>query len=109
MAWFQCLIHGENFPGAFISARHAVGFYACRVVEARSAEEAESKALALLKDEPRLRQPASRFSKRRARVYFEDVFEIPEDHEQVKSPPSAFIWHEMSSHPKWRIWKRKGR
>ena len=52
MAWFRCLIEGENFPGVLIRKKGLVGFYTTRWIEASSPEEAEMSALDALRAEP---------------------------------------------------------
>jgi hypothetical protein len=75
MAWYQCRIRGEHFPGELLEESGLVGFYTTRVVEADSPEEAETKALANLKDEREL-QIAPTHRTQDARVFFEDISEL---------------------------------
>ncbi len=75
MAWFQCRIRGENFPGAILGKKGLIGFYATRVVEADTTEEAETKALANLKEEKELKVAPIHRNKE-ARVFFEEIAEL---------------------------------
>jgi hypothetical protein len=75
MAWYQCRIRGEHFPGELLGEKGHVGFYTTRVVEADSSEEAETRALASLKDERELKvAPTHRTQD--ARVFFEEISEL---------------------------------
>ena len=57
MAWYQCRIRGENFPGILLGKKEPIGFYTTRVVEAESPQDAEVKALAELKGDKSLDVP----------------------------------------------------
>ncbi|MBU1384890.1 MAG: hypothetical protein KKG14_13970 [Alphaproteobacteria bacterium] len=90
MAWFKCLIEGENFPGTLIQQDGLVGFFVIRCVEAETEEEAEAKALAALKQEPMFDLGGAAKPKD-ARVYFNEIVEIDEPLAQL---PGA-TWFEM--------------
>jgi hypothetical protein len=75
MAWYRCLIRGENFPGAILGQKKTIGFYTTRVVEADSTEEAEMKALADLKKDKTLRVPKMQRDPE-AKVFFEEIAEL---------------------------------
>lgn len=75
MAWYQCSIRGENFPGAILGKKGLIGFFATRVVEADSTEEAEIKALANLQKEKELKVAAIHRTEE-ARVFFEEIIEL---------------------------------
>ena len=77
MAWFKCLIEGENFPGSLVQQDGLVGFFVIRCVEADTEEEAETLALGALKQEAMfdLRGTAK---PKDARVYFNEIVEIDE-------------------------------
>ena len=94
MAWFKCVIRGENFPGELVQETGLVGFYVTRFVEAASAEEAESVALAVLRANPRLAAPAGyQPASATARIVFEDVAEVEAD--DVPSPQPGFAFFPM--------------
>ena len=93
--WFRCLFRGENFPGRLAGATGLVGFFVTRFVEAASAEEAESLAVAALKTEPALAKPAGYEPSGIACVYLEEIDELPP--ERVPSPPPGFAWFPMEA------------
>ena len=83
MPWYQCLIRGENFPGAILGKKAPIGFYTTRVVEADSTQDAEMKALANLKEDKKLQVPKIKRSKE-AKVFFEEITEL--NRRPVKKP-----------------------
>lgn len=78
MPWFKCVIQGENFPGALMQTEESLGFFITRVVEADSAQEAEFKAIFLLRAEPGFTLAPGHPGAEEARVMFESVEEIDE-------------------------------
>lgn len=54
MAWFRCLIEGENFPLKTDGVRGLIGFFTTRWVKAATPEDAKQKCLELLRDDPSL-------------------------------------------------------
>lgn len=77
MKWYKCTIAGENFPGELISEDKEIGFFTTRFVEAETPEAAELSALAILKEEKSIRLPDGILPNRKARVYFEEIIEVP--------------------------------
>ncbi len=75
MAWYQCMIRGENFPGRILGRKGPIGFYTTRVVEAASPEEAELKALAELKKDKGLKVPKVHRTEK-AQVFFEQITQL---------------------------------
>lgn len=94
MPLFRCFICGENFPGKLLGQDEPVGFYTTRFVEADSPEEAELLAVALLRDDPSLDVLAEHRT-HDARLYFEDINEVPSDTEQ--KPNSGFTFFTMGT------------
>jgi hypothetical protein len=76
MPWYKCFIAGENFPGAIIGESNTIGFYTTRFVEAKSPEEAETRALANLKNEQTFSLPPGVARPSNAKVYFENIEEV---------------------------------
>jgi hypothetical protein len=76
MSWYKCFIVGENFPGAIFGESKPIGFYTTRFVEANSPEEAETKALANLKNEQTFSLPPGVARASNAKVYFENIEEV---------------------------------
>jgi hypothetical protein len=93
MAWFRCLIRGENFPGQMIGEAGPVGFYVTRFVEAADTTEAEAAALRALRAEPKMTPPPGHTPSGQARVFFEVVEEVA----AADVPPvqTGFAWHPM--------------
>ena len=90
MAWFKCLIEGENFPGNLIQQEGLVGFFTTRCVEAETADEAEMRALASLRQEA-LFDLGGAAGPKDARVYFNTIVEIDEP----LPPHSGATWFQM--------------
>jgi hypothetical protein len=93
MAWFKCLIRGENFPGTLIDRPGLVGFYVTRFVEAASLDEAETESLRTLRDEPKLARPSSEVPTGRTKVFFEEITELSFD--EVPARQLGIAWHPM--------------
>jgi len=92
MAWYRCVIEGENFPGSLIQSGGLVGFFATRFVEASSSEAAERCALDELRLDPAFAlgdQPRPK----NARVYFTDVIEV----DGPTTPNAGATWFLMDS------------
>ena len=45
----------------------------------------------------KLKKPRFVLGTRKARVFFEEIDEIPDDHELVHRKPAGFTWYEMGS------------
>ncbi|WP_435011548.1 hypothetical protein P12x_002863 [Tundrisphaera lichenicola] len=95
MAWFQCSIRGEQFPGALAGVSGLVGFFTTRFVEAADAGDAETLALTGLRDEPRLKPLAGDQAAGMARIYFEQIAELPRDSAPAQQP--GFTWYPMET------------
>ncbi|RIA35535.1 hypothetical protein DFR49_4315 [Hephaestia caeni] len=95
MPLYRCFVRGENFPGELVGASQFMGFYTTRWIEAPTAEAAETAGVEMLRAEYRF----SEEEKQRApdaRVYFEEVVEVPADTPQIP-PNSGATWFEMDS------------
>ena len=90
MPLFRCFIHGKNFPGSLLGESEPIGFYTTRFVVASTPEEAEMLALALLKSDDKLAVPELERTTD-ARVYFEEIEQVPDDTDQV--PGSGFTFY----------------
>lgn len=89
MSWYSCVIHGENFPGVILGRKEKIGFFATRVVQADSVEDAEAKALEELQQEPKLAVDEEEMSED-AQVYFEQITQLPGRPEEM---PAGFSWY----------------
>ncbi len=85
------MIEGENFPGQLIQQAGLYGFWASRVVEATSAEDAEFRALAILRAEPTF-SLGDRPEAVEAKVYFHEIEEV----EGPMGPISGATWFRMN-------------
>jgi hypothetical protein len=94
MALFRCSICGENFPGSLLGEALPIGFYTTRYVEAESPSEAEVMALDALRTEEIFKIPAEARTEN-ARVYFEEIEEVPLDTE--RKPNSGFSFFVMGT------------
>ena len=95
MAWFRCLIRGENFPGNLVGEPGLVGFYVTRFVEASRAEDAESCALQALRSEPKLARPSDQTPPGLPRVHFEEIQELHASEVPAQQP--GFTWYPMNT------------
>lgn len=77
MAWFKCILEGENFPGSLIQQEGLIGFFIVRCVEADTEDEAETRALAALKQEAMF-DLGDATKPKDAKVYFNEIVEIDE-------------------------------
>jgi hypothetical protein len=100
MAWFHCLIRGENFPGQLVGQEYPVGFFVNRFVEANDAAEAESCVLDELRTEPKLAPPSGYQSSGQAQVFFERITEV--EASAVPAVPSGFVWYPMNADNAWQ-------
>jgi hypothetical protein len=94
MDWFACFICGENFSTRIDGKPTLVGFYVTRVVQASSLDEAESKALALLRSEEKL-SPSTFEPSASARVYFEKIEKIAAS--SVDKTETGFVFFPMDT------------
>lgn len=90
MAWYKCLIEGENFPGSLIQQDGFVGFFVIRCVEADTEDDAETLALAGLKQEAMF-DLGGAAKPQDARVYFNEIVEIDEP----LTPLPGATWFQM--------------
>lgn len=83
-------LNGENFD---IKVEHGVetlGFYVIRVVQAGSVEQAEIKAIELLKSEPELTEITVNALNNPPMIYIDEVNLLPESHGAVNTGYSFY-------------------
>jgi hypothetical protein len=95
MKWYKCSIAGENFPGELLSEDKEIGFFTTRFVEADTAEDAEHKALANLKEDESIKLPEGVSPSQKAKVYFEEIIEISKS--DVPDVQSGFTFYVMGT------------
>jgi hypothetical protein len=96
MPWYRCLIAGENFPRQTVETGHTelMGFFTTRWVEAASPEEAELKALAMMRVEDTFKLPDGRPKPKDAKVFFEEIIEV--DGPQTRGGATWYAMDEKS-------------
>lgn len=94
MAIFSCFAAGENFPGALIGVSTPIGFFVNVMVEATDRQDAELKALMLLRDHSKLKLPDDATLPSDAIVKFEVISELPH---RPKMGVSGFSFFEMET------------
>jgi hypothetical protein len=95
MPWFRCFIRGEHFPGSMIGMPHPVGFYVTRFVQAGNEEQAEHRALEVLRADPKIAPPPGFRATDKTRVFFEAIEAVPA--EAVPDLQPGFVWYPMES------------
>jgi hypothetical protein len=89
VAFFQCFIRGENFPGELLGETGLYGFFTTRWVEAENEAEAELISLDMLKNEATFQLPESLPKPTLAKVYFESIEAIDQ---LPESPGCGATW-----------------
>lgn len=97
MPWFRCFVRGENFAVVMDGRQELLGFYVTRFVEADNPEGAEAEAVAVLKADPRLAPPPGHTPTGRARVFFEQITEVPAA--DVPARPPGFTFYATDDGP----------
>ena len=105
--WYRCFHSRRELPGQLahsaalveiarpVGAQEPVGFFVTRFVEADSAEQAEQKALLLLRSEPKLAPPEGSTPTGLARVFFDEISEVRP--EAVPDPQPGIAFYPMES------------
>jgi hypothetical protein len=97
MPWFRCDVRGENFPSNVDDYGLLLGFYKTLFVEADSDEDAEARGVAVLKADPRLAAPPGHVPSGRARVFLEEITELPAADVPARQP--GFVFFPMDDAP----------
>lgn len=71
---YQVVLRGENFELNLENDINVFGFYTTRVVKAASAEDAETKAVALIKNDQSLQQLLVKGSSYQPMIYLESIY-----------------------------------
>lgn len=95
MKWFKCLIAGENFPGELVEDDKPIGFYTTRWVQAKSAEEAETIGLEMLRNDDSLQLPEGISPPANAKIFFEGIEEVRDT--DVPPTQGGFTYFPMDS------------
>lgn len=88
MPIFRCLMRGESFPFSVDGAWKTMGFYATRFVNAASADEAETAALNLLKEDSALIRDPNTPGLEHARIFFDEIEEVA----AASAPNAGFVF-----------------
>ena len=97
MAWFRCFIRGENFPGGEDDPDRPLGFFTTRFVEADHPDAAEARGLEALRAHPWLASLRGHPLAVRARVFFQEIEEVPGD--RVPAEPPGLTFFPMADTP----------
>ena len=95
MPLYRCFIRGENFPMMRDGEFQLMGFYTTRWVEAPTPEAAETAGVDMLRAEYRFSDEEKQRAPN-ARVYFEEVVEVPSDTPRIP-PNGGATWFEMET------------
>lgn len=88
MAWFRCLVRGQNFPLMLEGKNKHWNFYATRFVEAPDEDGAEKKLVALLRADSDIQVPKDVPGRERARIYIEELVEV----DRPNGPKAGFTF-----------------
>ncbi len=83
------MVHGKNFPAELVESEGKAGFYTCLILHAENVEAAEERGMELLRASGKLDLPEGVQPNEEARVFFEEIYQIQEEPEQVM----GFIWY----------------
>jgi hypothetical protein len=78
VAWYRCLVRGEDFPLVLKGELDLFGFYTTRFVDASTPEDAEHRATRLILADPSLSFSMGAPAAEGARLYFESVDRVDE-------------------------------
>ena len=93
MAWFYCLVEGENFLLDTEDGPQLQGFYAARYAEAETVDEAELIMLENLKAEYEILRPQKPRADKPAKVYFGEFEELSEEPKHIAN--KGAVWYPM--------------
>ena len=77
MPFYRCFIRGEHIPGEVIGSTGLYGFYTTRWVQALNRRRAELRAVEVVRRDPRMGVPEGVPQSDAARLYVEDIEQIP--------------------------------
>ncbi len=92
MRKYQIYINGENFLMMNEGSKILMGFYTTRWVEASSSEEAEMKAIKLIKNDQSLRRATLNEKEDPLMLYVEEISEL-ENFEGVNPPGAGYTFY----------------
>jgi hypothetical protein len=78
MAWYRAMLRGENFFLRLAGEIKRMGFYTTRWIEASSSEDAENRAIELIRSDAELRPQVLNAKNDPPMVYIEELAEVEE-------------------------------
>ena len=94
MAYYQVLIHGSDFIlNLDGKANERGGFYTTRIVKARSHNEAELKAIGLIKTDPKLHEVSVKQENTTPMLYVEELATISFFTYVRRKPGSGYVFY----------------
>lgn len=88
MAWFRCMVRGQNFPLVLQGKNKNWNFYATRFVEARDEDHAEQVLLKLLRSDADIQVTKGVPGREHARLYVEELSEV----DRANGPNAGFTF-----------------
>ena len=93
---YKVLVRGENFLMNLDGKNQRLGFYTTRFVEAQNEEGAEEKAIALLRDDPKLRSSVLNDQSDAPVMFAEEIVELT-SFDGLKMPGTGFVFYPKES------------
>ena len=89
---YKVLVRGDNFWLNLEGENQKLGFYTTRFVEAQNEDEAEEKAIALLRNDPKLRSGVLNEQSDSPVMFAEEIVEL-NSFDGLKIPGTGFIFY----------------
>jgi len=92
MKKYEVLIEGRNFVIEIDGKEQRAGFYTTRWVEAKDPKEAELKAVAIIKRDPKLKGMAKNSLKNPPMLYLDEIHEV-KTFKGIKLPGAGYTFY----------------
>ncbi len=97
MNWYRVRLNGQNFLLNLQDKPQKHGFYTTRDVEAESIEEAELKAVKLVKEDDALKNSTINERDNSPMIYLEEIRILKSDEERLKNSGYTFYTEDETS------------